>query len=54
MHSQYFLHKSYYEDLYGRFHPCDNTEFDYDKDKARALLPRPAGFPIPPPGCSHA
>lgn len=38
MYNQYFLHKSYYEDLYDEAHPCTNPEFGYDKDKARALL----------------
>lgn len=50
MHSAYFLHKSYYEDLYGRFHPCDNTEYDFDKDKARALFAEAGYEPDPATG----
>lgn len=38
MYNQYFLHKSYYEDLYDAEHPCGNPEFPYDKGAARALL----------------
>jgi microcin C transport system substrate-binding protein len=38
MYNQYFLHKSYFEDLYDAAHPCQNPEFPFDKDKARALL----------------
>ncbi len=38
MYNQYFLHTSYYEDLYDDAHPCGNPEFGYDKEKARALL----------------
>lgn len=38
MYNQYFLHKSYFEDLYDDAHPCGNPEFGFDKDKARALL----------------
>ncbi|MGA1530010.1 MAG: extracellular solute-binding protein, partial [Kiritimatiellia bacterium] len=38
MYNQYFLHKSYYEDLYDDANPCSNPEFGFDKDKARELL----------------
>ncbi len=38
MYNQYFMHKSYWEDLYDKDNPCKNTEFPYDKEKARALL----------------
>lgn len=38
MYSQYFLHKSYYEDLYNEATPCENPVFDFSKDKARELL----------------
>jgi len=38
MYNQYFLHKSYFEDLYDNEHPCKNPEFDFSKEKARALL----------------
>ncbi len=38
MHNQYFLHRSYYEDLYGPDAPCGNPFFEYNPAKARALL----------------
>ena len=38
MYDQYFLHRSYYEDLYDAKNPCPNELFEYDKDKARQLL----------------
>ena len=38
MYNQYFLHQSYYEDLYDAAHPCANPVFGFDKDKARSLL----------------
>ena len=38
MYNQYFLHKSYYEDLYSPENPCPNPLFEFDKDKARKLL----------------
>ncbi len=38
MFGQYFLHRSYYEDLYFDGTPCQNPTFDYDPDKADALL----------------
>jgi microcin C transport system substrate-binding protein len=38
MHNQYFLHRSYYEDLYGPDHPCGNPLIAFDKDAARKLL----------------
>lgn len=38
MYNQYFLHRSYFEDLYGPDNPCPNPLFEFDKDKARALL----------------
>ena len=38
MYNQYFLHRSYYEDLYDDANPCANPEFNFDQDKARALL----------------
>ncbi len=38
MHSQYFLHRSYYEDLYSAAQPCPNAETPFDKDQARQLL----------------
>jgi microcin C transport system substrate-binding protein len=38
MYNQYFLHKSYYEDLYTEDTPCTNPVFKFDKEKARQLL----------------
>ncbi len=38
MYDQYFLHRSYFEDLYSAQHPCQNPEIELDKQKARELL----------------
>jgi microcin C transport system substrate-binding protein len=38
MYNQYFLQKSYYEDLYTPEFPCKNPVFDYNPEKAEALL----------------
>jgi len=38
MHNQYFLHCSYYEDLYSADQPCPNEETAFDKDQARKFL----------------
>ncbi|MGN1359343.1 MAG: extracellular solute-binding protein [Kiritimatiellia bacterium] len=38
MHGAYFLQKSYFEDLYDAAHPCRNPTFDYNPEKASALL----------------
>jgi len=38
MYNQYFLHKSYYEDLYTPDNPCGNPFFEYAPAKAEALL----------------
>lgn len=38
MYDQYFLHRSYYEDLYSKEIPCSNPVYDFDKKKARKLL----------------
>lgn len=38
MYNQYFLHKSYFEDLYGPDNPCPNELIEFDKDRARDLL----------------
>ncbi len=38
MFNAYFLHRSYFEDLYDAAHPCANELIAFDKDKARALL----------------
>lgn len=38
MYNQYFLHRSYFEDLYDAAHPCPNQQVGFDKKKARELL----------------
>ncbi|MCE9614899.1 MAG: extracellular solute-binding protein [Lentisphaerae bacterium] len=38
MYSQYFLHRSYFEDLYDAQTPCTNPPYAFDKEAARALL----------------
>jgi len=38
MYNQYFLHKSYVEDLYNKTNPCPNPLVEMDKERARALL----------------
>ena len=38
MHNAYFLHRSYFEDLYDAAHPCGNDFLAFDKEQARALL----------------
>ncbi len=38
MYNQYFLQNSYFEDLYDAAHRCANPVFDFNKEKARALL----------------
>jgi len=38
MYNQYFMHRSYYEDLYSKRTPCPNEIIRFDKDRARALL----------------
>jgi microcin C transport system substrate-binding protein len=38
MYSQYFLHRSYYEDLYSPETPCTNPSYDYAPARAEALL----------------
>ena len=38
MYDAYFLHRSYFEDLYDEEHPCGNERIGYDPGKARALL----------------
>jgi microcin C transport system substrate-binding protein len=38
MYGQYFMHRSYYEDLYDAATPCTNPIFGFDKERARALL----------------
>ena len=43
MFSAYFLHRSYFEDLYDAAHPCTNETFRFDISRAKALL-REAGY----------
>lgn len=38
MYSQYFMHRSYYEDLWDEKHPCPREPIPFDKDRARVLL----------------
>ncbi len=38
MYNQYFLHRSYYEDLYSKTNPCPNPLIEMNPKKARALL----------------
>jgi len=38
MYNQYFMHRSYFEDLYSKENPCANPEYTYDRKKAIALL----------------
>jgi len=47
MYDQYFMHRSYWEDLYDAEHPCANEVIAYDKEKARALL-KDAGWTANP------
>jgi microcin C transport system substrate-binding protein len=47
MYNQYFMHRSYYEDLYDDANPCRNPLFAFDKEKARALL-KEAGWEANP------
>ena len=47
MYNQYFLHRSYFEDLYTADHPCPNPLIEMDKAKARELLKK-AGWKVNP------
>jgi microcin C transport system substrate-binding protein len=38
MYNQYFLHRSYWEDLYDEKNPCPNELIGFDKEAARKLL----------------
>lgn len=38
MHNQYFLHRSYFEDLYSKALPCPNPLVEFDRAQARKLL----------------
>lgn len=43
MHNLYFLHRSYWEDLYDQGNPCQNQEIAFDVSAAKSLL-REAGW----------
>ncbi|MDR2850395.1 MAG: extracellular solute-binding protein [Verrucomicrobiota bacterium] len=43
MFNAYFLHRSYFEDLYDAANPCTNAVFGFDIPRAKALL-REAGY----------
>ncbi len=47
MYSQYFLHRSYFEDLYDKAHPCPNPLIEFNKQQARRLL-KEAGWIVNP------
>jgi len=47
MYDQYFLHRSYYEDLYSKDNPCPNVLFEMNKEKAGMLL-KEAGWEVNP------
>ena len=47
MYNQYFLHRSYFEDLYDKQHPSANDLVAFDKAKARELL-KQAGWRVNP------
>ena len=47
MYNAYFLHRSYFEDLYDAGHPCTNAAYGYDPVRARALLTE-AGWKVNP------
>ena len=47
MYGQYFLHQSYFEDLYSDAHPCPNPKITLDKKQARTLL-KDAGWAVNP------
>ncbi|NLF23887.1 MAG: ABC transporter substrate-binding protein [Lentisphaerae bacterium] len=50
MHNQYFLHKSYFEDLYDEATPCNNPEYAFDPGRARGLLDEAGWLPDPKSG----
>ena len=47
MYNQYFLHRSFYEDLYSETEPCPNELIEMNKEKARGLLKK-AGWRVNP------
>ena len=50
MYDQYFLHRSYFEDLYDVQHPCPNELVQFDLDAARKLLKEAGWFANPQNG----
>jgi len=50
MFNAYFLHRSYYEDLYDAGNPCANTLFAYDPARAAGLLKEAGWSPNPKTG----
>ncbi len=47
MYNQYFMHRSYFEDLYGPSHPWPNPEIRFARNQARDLLAQ-AGWSADP------
>ena len=47
MYNAYFLHRSYFEDLYDAAHPCTNAMYGHDPARARTLLAE-AGWKVNP------
>lgn len=50
MYGQYFLHRSYFEDLYDEAHPCGNPDYEYNPERARGLLAEAGWTPDPATG----
>jgi microcin C transport system substrate-binding protein len=50
MYNAYFLHRSYYEDLYTGADPCANTFYTFDVEQAKALLKEAGYAPNPQTG----
>jgi microcin C transport system substrate-binding protein len=50
MFNAYFLHRSYFEDLYDAAHPCTNELFRFDIARAKALLKEAGYTPNPQTG----
>ena len=50
MYSQYFMHHSYFEDLYTKENPCTNFYYNFDKRKAGKLLASAGWIPNPETG----
>lgn len=50
MFNAYFLHRSYYEDLYDKANACTNTSYAFEPEKARALLQEAGWRPDPKTG----